>query len=78
MNKTVYFATDYYNRHVIEAIIDKYGLDLMAAARSFLMSKTHAMLEDADYGLLCFPEGAVFEMWEARSRLPVTRALPHA
>ena len=65
MNKTVYFAVDYYDRKAIESIIDKYGLDPMEAARRFLMSKTHELLEDSDCGLLSFPEGAVFEMWEA-------------
>lgn len=37
----------------------------MEATQSFMMSKTHAMLEDADYGLLSFSENAVFDMWEA-------------
>ena len=65
MTKTVYFAVDYYNRKVIQMIIDKYGLDPMDAARRFLMSETHAMLEDAECGLMSFPERAVFDMWEA-------------
>ena len=65
MKKNVYFAIDYYDRQVIQRIIDKYDLSPMDAARSFIMSKTHAMLEDADYGLLAFPEYAVFDMWEA-------------
>lgn len=37
----------------------------MDATRSFIRSKTHAMLEDAEYGLLAFPEYVVFDMWEA-------------
>lgn len=65
MTKTIYFATDYYDRHVIQRIIDKYGLAPMDAARNFLQSKTHAMLEDADYGLMSFSEKAIFDMWEA-------------
>lgn len=65
MNKNIYFAIDYYDRHIIQRIIDKYDFSPMDAARSFIMSKTHAMLEDADYGLLAFPEYAVFDMWEA-------------
>ena len=65
MKKTVYFAVDYYDRHVIQRIIEKYGLDPMDATRRFLSSETHALLEDADCGLLAFPERAVFEMWEA-------------
>ncbi len=65
MTKTLYFVTDYYNRQVIRRICEKYGMEPMAAARSFLTSKTHAMLEDAECGLWSFPERAVFDMWEA-------------
>ena len=65
MTKNIYFATDYYDRYVIQQIIDKYGMAPMEAARKFLTSKTHEMLEDASYGLLSFPERAIFDMWEA-------------
>ncbi|MCR5755649.1 MAG: hypothetical protein K6G30_12660 [Acetatifactor sp.] len=65
MTKNVYFAVDYYDRQVIQCIIDKYGMKPMDAVRSFLSSKTHEMLENAEYGLLSFPERAVFDMWEA-------------
>ena len=65
MKKNIYFAIDYYDRQVIQRIIDKYDLSPMEAMRSFILSKTHAMLEDADYGLLAFPEHAGFDMWEA-------------
>ena len=65
MKKTVYFATDYYDRKVIQLIIDKYNLDQMEATKSFIMSKTHAMLENEDYGLLAMPAYAVFDMWES-------------
>lgn len=37
----------------------------MDAARRFLLSETHALLEDAECGLLSFPARSVFEMWEA-------------
>ena len=65
MKKNIYFAVDYYDRQVIEKIIDKYALDPMEAARRFLMSRTHVMLENAEYGLLSYPVRAVFDMWEA-------------
>ena len=65
MTKTLYFVTDYYDRHVIQRIIEKYGMEPMEAARSFLKSKTHGMLEDAECGLWSYPERAVFDMWEA-------------
>ena len=65
MTKALYFATDYYDRHVIQRIIEKYGMEPMEAARSFLKSKTHKMLEDAECGLWSYPKRAVFDMWEA-------------
>ena len=65
MKKNVYFATDYYDRYVIQQIINKYGMIPMEAARRFLTSRTHEMLEDSSYRLLSFPERAVFDMWEA-------------
>ena len=68
MTKTVYLATDYYDRQVIQRIIDKYGMDPMEATRSFLTSKTHKLLEDAECGLWSFPDRAVFDMWEAERK----------
>ncbi len=64
MNKMPYYAIDYYDRQVIQGIIDKYGLDAMDAARQFICSDTHALLEDADNGMWAYPAYAVFDMWE--------------
>ena len=64
MNKMYSFSLDYYNKNVIRRIIEKYGLEPMAAARAFLMSEVHKMLEDADLGMWDFSERAVFDMWE--------------
>ncbi len=65
MNKMPYFAIDYYDRHVIQGIMDKYGLNAMDAIRQFVCSETHSMLEDADNGMWSFPAYAIFDMWEA-------------
>ena len=67
-NKQHWYVTDYYDRHVIEQIIDKYGMDPMDATRSFLTSETHRILEDAECGLWMYPERAVFDMWETEQR----------
>jgi len=45
-------------------IMEKYGLTEMEAAREFLMSETHRMLEDADMALWEFSARAIFDMWE--------------
>lgn len=65
MKKVEYIATDYYDRQVIQRIIDKYAMEPMEAARSFLTSQTHEMLENTECGLWNYPERAVFDMWEA-------------
>ena len=65
MTKLYSFSLDYYNKAVIRRIMDKYGLEQMAAVRAFLMSETHAMLEDAEYAMWEFSERAIFDMWEA-------------
>ncbi len=58
-------SLDYYNKGVIRRIMDKYGMPQMEAARSFLTSETHRMLENADLAMWEFSERAVFDMWEA-------------
>ncbi len=65
MKKVIYFALDYYDRKVIEEIINKYGIEPMEAVKRFLLSETHALLEDADNGLLGLSEQAIFDMWES-------------
>ena len=55
---------DYYNKCVIQRIIEKYGMEPMAATRSFLTSQTHIMLENAEYAMWEFSERAIFDMWE--------------
>ena len=65
MNKLPYFAIDYYDRQVIQSIMDKYGLDAMDATRQFICSETHSLLEDAANSMWSFPAYAIFDMWEA-------------
>ena len=65
MTRMKSFSLDYYNKKVIERIMDKYGLSQMDATRAFLLSETHSMLENADLAMWDFSERAVFDMWEA-------------
>ncbi len=64
MNRLFSFSLDHYNMHVIPRIMEKYNMSQMDAARSFLTSETHNMLENAKLALWEFSERAVFEMWE--------------
>ena len=57
-------SLDYYNKKVIQRIIDKYDMEPMEATRNFLTSETHRMLEDADLAMWEFSERAIFDMWE--------------
>ncbi len=65
MIKIPCFSLDYYNKSVIQKIMEKYAMTQMDAARAFLTSETHAMLEDADLGMWDYSDRAIFDMWEA-------------
>ncbi|MBQ8510951.1 MAG: hypothetical protein IJ493_13700 [Clostridia bacterium] len=65
MTKTYSFTLDYYNKCVIQRIIDKYNMKPMEATRSFLTSKIHEMLEDPEYAMWDYSERAIFDMWES-------------
>ena len=47
MTRIQSFSLDYYNKNVIPRIMEKYNMSQMDAARAFLTSETHCMLEDA-------------------------------
>ena len=64
MTKISIFSLDCYNKNVIKMIMEKYGVNEMEAAREFLMSETHRMLEDADMAMWEFSARAIFDMWE--------------
>ena len=64
MTKISVFSLDCYNKNVIKMIMEKYGWTEMEAAREFLMSETHRMLEDADMAMWEFSARAIFDMWE--------------
>ncbi len=65
MTKIVPTSLDYYNKKVIQRIIDKYDMEQMEASRAFLISETHKMLEDEELGMWDFSERAIFDMWES-------------
>ena len=55
---------DYYDNEIVSMIVEKYGLSHMDALKMFVCSKTHEMLENADYGMTDFGAEAIFEIWE--------------
>lgn len=56
---------DFFDRHVSEMIIEKYGFDDRDALRSFLESETHQMLLDAEQEVYTMSSRIVFDMWES-------------
>ncbi len=64
MNMDAFLSLQYFDQGVIPRIMQKYDMGEMDAARAFLTSETHAMLEDRELGMSDFSELAVFDMWE--------------
>ena len=64
MSRTSVTSLRYYDEAVTDLIVQKYNLGRMDALRRFVMSQTHAWLEDAEYGLLSFGAPGIFDMWE--------------
>ena len=64
MTKTPSYSLDYYNKSVIQMIMDKYAMSPMDAVRAFLTSQTHAMLEEPELAMWEFSDRAIFDMWE--------------
>ena len=64
MTKTPCYSLDYYNKSVIQMIMEKYAMSFMDASHAFLTSQTHAMLENTKMAMWEFSDRAVFDMWE--------------
>ena len=55
---------DFYDRHVSQLIMEKYGFDEKTAIRSFLESETYKMLADPETEVCTMSPLIVFDMWE--------------
>lgn len=56
---------DFFDRHVSEMIIEKYGFDDREAFRAFLESETYQMLLDGEQEIYTMSPRIVFDMWES-------------
>lgn len=65
MMKVAARTIDFFDRHVIRMIIDKYGFEEMEAIRGFLESQTYRMLIDKDLEIYTMSPRIVFDMWES-------------
>lgn len=77
MNRLMDAHMDFYDQAVIARIMSKYGMGEMEAARAFLLSKTHRMLEDNDLAMWEFGDRAIFEIWEAEREHGTPLASPY-
>lgn len=65
MSRTSPYTLDYYDKQVVQMIIEHHDVDPLQAARLFITSRTHDMLEDSDYALWQFGAPGVYDIWEA-------------
>jgi hypothetical protein len=64
MNKPPVRTLDFFDRHNIKKIMDKYGFDEKTAMRKFIISETYKMLADKDLEVYAMSPDIVFDMWE--------------
>lgn len=57
---------DFFNRQVVCQIVEKYGVNEMAAVRRFIESETYQMLSDSELEIYKMSPRIVFDMWEIK------------
>ncbi len=55
---------DFFDRHVSELIMEKYGFDERVATRAFIESETYRMLSNPEMELYRETPHFLFDMWE--------------
>lgn len=56
---------DFFDRHVTNLIVEKYGFDEKEAIRAFIESETYQMLIDPELEVYKMSPRIVFDMWES-------------
>ncbi len=56
---------DFFDRHVTNMIIEKYGLNEIDAIKNFIESETYCMLTDPELELYKISPAIIFDMWES-------------
>lgn len=65
MNRIPARTLDFFDRHVIDEIIKKYGLNEWQAMRAFIYSQTYQMLQNPELELYKVSPLIIFDMWES-------------
>ena len=56
---------DFFDRQVVELMVEKYGMDDREAVRAFIESKTYQLLLDVDSEVYTMSPHIIFDMWES-------------
>jgi hypothetical protein len=64
MNKVPARTLDFFDRYVVNAIVEKYGFNELQATKDFIGSKTYQMLIDPELELYKVSPFILFDMWE--------------
>lgn len=65
MNRIPARTLDFFDRHVITNIVEKYGFNPLQATKDFIQSETYTMLQDPELELYKVSPNILFDMWEA-------------
>lgn len=55
----------YYDEEIVRHIVEKYGIEPLAALASYLQSETYRMFNDPELAMLEFSPAGIFDMGEA-------------
>ena len=56
---------DFFDRQVVELMVEKYGMDDREAERAFIESKTYQLLLDVESEVYTMSPHIIFDMWES-------------
>ena len=56
---------DFFDRQVVELMVEKYGMDDREAVRAFIDSKTYQLLLDVESEVYTMSPHIIFDMWES-------------
>ena len=56
---------DFFDRQVVELMVEKYGMDDREAVRAFIESKTYQLLLDVESEVYTMSPHIIFDMWES-------------
>ncbi len=56
---------DFFDRQVVELMVEKYGMDDREAVRAFIESKTYQLLLDVESEVYTMSPHIIFDVWES-------------